>query len=1119
MSMNNSMSVSETLNSKNELLDLLFAEEGITSGDEKTISRRPDPNSFPLSFAQKRLWFLDKLEPGPHYNDHFHLQIQGRLDVAALQDSLNEVVRRHEVLRASFIVMNGEPTQRIAESLNIELPVTDLIAIPEPQRLHEARRIALEDFRAPFDLQNGPILRGKLLRMGEHDHLFLLTVHHIVIDGWSRSVLLQELTTLYEASRERRKPPLAPLPIQYADFAHWQQQFVREEPVQKQIAYWKRQLAGAPPLLEWPTTHPRPAVQSFRGARQSILIPKSTADALKALTQREGCTLFMTLLAAFQTVAARYTGQEDIVVGSPIANRNRAEIEGLIGCFLNTLVLRTNLEGNPTFREVMSRVRETSLAAYANQDLPYEKLVEELHPARDHSYNPVFQVMFVFQNTPERVLKTKELNIAPFEIDGGTCKFDLTLNLEETPQGISGWIEYATDLFDAAAIRRFAGHYQTLLEAASINPGQPIATLPLLTSDERRQILVSWNNTRADYPGDTGVHRMIESQAFKQPDSVAVVCGEAQLSYAQLNAHANRLAQDLKNLGVGRGQLVAVCMDRSVEMVTGLLGILKSGAAYLPLDPLLPKERLLFILEDAGAAAVLTQSKLLPDLRDLFTTGKGSPVLVCLDSNSETPDASNEADIEAKATGDDAAYVIYTSGSTGKPKGVQITHRALVNFLESMSREPGLNGRDTLLAVTTLSFDIAGLELWLPLTRGAKVIIAPHETVLDGRGLARLLESSGTTIMQATPTTWRLLLDTGWQGNPNLKILCGGEAWSSELANPLHDKCASLWNMYGPTETTIWSAACKVERGQEVVIGSPIANTQFYVLDLNLQPVPVGVAGELWIGGDGLARGYLNRPELTTEKFCPNPFVREPGARMYRTGDLARFRPDGKIEFLGRLDYQVKLRGFRIELGEIESLLADHPSVAQAVVIAREDAPGDKRLVAYLLSKPGSKPATGELRDHLKAKLPEYMVPSVFVILDKLPLTPNGKVDRKALPAPGRESNEAGQNYLAPANHTEELIAEIWSKVLGVEKAGVNDNFFNLGGHSLLMVQVHNRLCKALGMEISIVKLFQYPTISSLARNLGQSSSEPKTFKSIQDRARLQRQAFVRLPQPARNNL
>jgi amino acid adenylation domain-containing protein len=1117
--MNNALSRTETQDSKNELLDLLFAEEGITSGDEKLISRRPNPEAYPLSFAQKRLWFLDKLEPGPHYNDHFHLRIQGRLEVAAWQKSLHEIVRRHEVLRASFVVVEGEPTQRIAESLNIELPVIDLISVPEAERLHEAARIALEDFRAPFDFQNGPILRAKLLRMGENDHLLLLTLHHIVIDGWSRSVLLQELTTVYEAFREGKKSPLAPLPIQYADFAHWQQNFVQEEPVQKQIAYWKRQLAGAPPLLEWPTTYPRPAVQSFRGARQSILIPRTTADAIKALSQKEGCTLFMTLLAAFQTVAARYTGQEDIVVGSPIANRNRAEIEGLIGCFLNTLVLRTNLEGNPTFREVMSRVRETSLAAYANQDLPYEKLVEELHPARDHSYNPVFQVMFVLQNTPERVLKTKELNIAPFEIDGGISKFDLTLNLEETPQGISGWIEYATDLFDAAAIGRFAGHYQTLLEAAALNPGQPVATLPLLTGNERRQILETWNNTRADYPGDMGVHRLVESQALKQPDSAAVICGEAQLSYAQLNALANRLARELKNLGVGRGQLVAVCMDRSVEMVTGLLGILKSGAAYLPLDPLLPKERLQFILEDADVPVVLTQSKLLPDLQDLFTTGKMSPALVCLDSNSETPDALDEANIEVKVTGDDPAYVIYTSGSTGKPKGVQITHRALVNFLESMSREPGLNGQDTLLAVTTLSFDIAGLELWLPLTRGAKVIIAPHETVLDGRALARLLESSGATIMQATPTTWRLLLETGWQGNPNLKILCGGEAWSSELANPLHGKCASLWNMYGPTETTIWSAACKIERDEEVVIGSPIANTQFYVLDRNLQPVPVGVAGELWIGGDGLARGYLNRPELTTEKFRPNPFVMEPGARMYRTGDLARFRSDGKIEFLGRLDYQVKLRGFRIELGEIESLLAEHPAVAQAVVIAREDSPGDKRLVAYLLPKPGSTLVTGELRDHLKAKLPEYMVPSVFVVLDKLPLTPNGKVDRKALPAPGRESNESGQNYLAPGNRTEELIAEIWTKVLGVEKAGVNDNFFNLGGHSLLMVQVHNRLCKALGMEISIVKLFQYPTISSLARNLGQPSSGPKIFKSIQDRARLQRQSFARPQQPARNNL
>ncbi|EEF60006.1 non-ribosomal peptide synthetase [Pedosphaera parvula] len=1107
--MNNFASLTEGANQKLELLDFLLDEEGIGGNEQKSISRRANPDEYPLSFSQKRLWFLDQLEPGPHYNDHFHLRIQGPLNPAFLQKSLDEIVRRHEVLRASFVVQNGEPAQRIAPSLTVALPFVDLSAIPESLRMQEATRIAVEDGKVLFDLGNGPVFRAQLVRLDESDHLLLLTLHHIAIDGWSRGVFLKELTALYEAFNASQPSPLAPLAIQYADFAAWQQQFVQEEALVRQLAYWKQQLTGAPALLEWPTTFPRPAIQSFRGARKPIRIPKATSQGLATLGKQEGCTLFMTLLAAFQVLAGRYTGQEDIVVGSPIANRNRVEIEGLIGYFLNTLVLRTKLSGNPTFREVMSQVREVSLAAYANQDVPYEKLVEELHPARDQSHNPVFQVMFIFQNAPAPALRTKELVISPFEIDAGISKFDLTFNLEESPEGIFGWIEYATDLFDHAAIDRLIGHYQTLLTTAVREPNLPIAQLPILTPSEKQQLFTEWNDTLTDYPRNICIHQLFEAQAARNPHSMAVICGDSQLTYEQVNKRANQLARHLQSLGVCPGKLVAICVERSAEMVIGLLGILKAGGTYAPLDPALPRERLQFILQDAEASVVLTQSDLVPDLKELFGSGPMSPTPVLLDSNEGVATYSSE-NLQSSAAAGDVAYVIYTSGSTGKPKGVEISHRAVVNFLDSMSREPGLTETDTLLAVTTLSFDIAGLELWLPLTCGAKVVIATREVTLDGKQLASLLDHGGVTIMQATPTTWRLLLASGWKGNPGLRILCGGEAWSSELANQLHGKCASLWNMYGPTETTIWSAASKVEPGDEVFIGAPIANTQFYVLDRNLQPVPIGVPGELWIGGEGLARGYLKRPELSLEKFLPNPFTDESGARMYRTGDLVRYRMDGKIEFLGRMDYQVKIRGFRIELGEIELLLTQLPTVVHAVVIAREDTPGDKRLVAYVVSRDSAASNSSELRDYLKSKLPDYMVPSAFVFLPALPLTPNGKIDRQALPAPEQNRPEATSIFLAPRTQVEETIAAIWTKVLRLEKVGVNDSFFDLGGHSLLMVQVHARLCEELKINISIVRLFQYPTIGSLARYLSQAATESKPLQKDQDRVRLQKESFAR---------
>jgi amino acid adenylation domain-containing protein len=1106
--------MSERANQKLRLLDLLLTEEGIKAPARQPIPRRPNAAEFPLSSAQKRLWFLNHLEPGAHYNDHFNLRLKGPLHADVLQKCLTQIATRHEALRSRFFVERGEPIQRLSQPEPVAMPMTDLSELPETERMRQAVAIAVQEARTPFDLERESSFRARLLRLAPDDHLLVQTWHHIGTDGWSRGIFLRELTTVYPAFVAGNPSPLPPLPIQYADFAAWQQQWLQGAVSLNQLAYWKKQLAGAPALLEWPTDSPRPEAQSFRGARLPIQISKALTDALTELSRREGCTLFMTLLAAFQTLAARYTRQEDIVVGTPIANRNRAELEGLIGAFVNTLVLRANLSGNPTFRQVLARVREAALGAYANQDLPFERLVEELHPARNQSYNPIFQVMFVLQNTPVPTLKMADLSIQPLDIDSGVAKFDLTLNLEETAAGLSGWIEYSTDLFRHETVSRLVAHYQTLLKAVALNPNHEIVTLPLLTEVERAQLLVSWNDTRAEYPHKRCFHELFEDQAARTPDATAIVFRGQSLSYEQLNRRANRLAHHLRSLGVGPETLVGLCVERSLEMVIGLLAILKSGGAYLPLDPAFPSERLAFILQDAKVPVLITQESLLGNLPVQANQFRA----VCIDAELSSFKGESEFDLRQLSSTEDLAYVLYTSGSTGKPKGVQIPHRALVNFLWSMASAPGFTAADVLVAVTTTSFDIAGLELWLPLMVGGTVVIADNETARSGKRLAEELERSGATMLQATPMTWRLLLESGWKGCPQLKALCGGEAWGADLAQALLPKCASLWNMYGPTETTIWSAATRVEKAETPFIGKPIANTQFYVLDARLQPVPLGVPGELHIGGDGVARGYLNRPELTAEKFVSDPFSSRPGARLYKTGDLARQLDSGKLEFLGRLDHQVKIRGFRVELGEIEAALLKHSNVSEAVVAARDGAAGDKRLVAYVVARQKPAPAPSELQSLVAGQLPGYMVPTAFVKMDALPLTPNGKIDRKALPEP-EKSAAISANQIAPGTPMEKTIAKIWADVLRVEKVGLHDNFFDIGGHSLLLARVHAQLCEALQINLSIVKLFQHPTISSLAAHLAQPAPQPPSLAAAQRRAHLQRQAMGRREKTAKVTL
>jgi len=1069
-----------------------------------------ESNAFPLSFAQQRLWFLNQFEPdSASYNLPRAVRLTGSLNLAALEQSFNEIIRRHEVLRTTFAYADGQPLQLISPALTLTLPVINLSAWSEAEREAEVRRLSLEESQQPFNLAQGPLLRITLLRLSEEEHVVLLTMHHIVSDAWSTGVLIRELAALYDAFSQGNPSPLPQLPIQYADFAYWQRQWLQGEILASQLAYWKQQLGDRLPLpiLQLPTDHSRSAIQTFRGATQSFELSPTLSQALKVLSQREGVTLFMTLLAAFKTLLYRYSGQEDILVGSPIANRNRAEIEGLIGFFVNTLVLRTVLSGNLSFKTLLGRVREVALGAYTHQDLPFEKLVEELQPERDLSHTALFQVMFILQNAPMASLDLPGLTLRPLDIGSGTAKFDLTLYMMDTEQGLLGALEYNTDLFDACTITRMLGHFSTLLEGIVANPEERLSDLPILTEYERHQLLVGFNQHQIQNCNciKQCIHQLFETQVEQTPDAVAVIFEDQQLTYQELNRRANQLAHYLQKLGVEPEVLVGICVERSLDMVVGLLGILKAGGAYVPLDPAYPKERLAFILQDAQVSVLLTQQ--------LLDFGLELPTVVYLDTEWESI-AQHSADNPIRgAAADNLAYVIYTSGSTGKPKGVQISHGAVINFLKSMCLTLELTDQDILLAVTTITFDIAALELYLPLIVGARVVVASREVATDGVQLLAQLMKSGATTMQATPATWRMLVKAGWHpSHQSLKILCGGEALPQNLAEQLLQRSASLWNLYGPTETTIWSAAYLVRpEDSGVLIGQAIANTQIYVLDECIQPVPIGVAGEMYISGAGLARGYLNRPELSAERFIPNPLSTNSGVRLYKTGDLARYLPNGQLEYLGRIDHQVKIRGFRIELGEIEAVLGQHPKVRETVVLAREDVPGDKRLVAYIVSNQEQTPSVSDLRSWLQEKLPEYMVPAAFVFLQALPLTSNGKVDRRALPAPNTARPDLESNFVAPRTVEQKVLADIWAKVLGIEKVGIYNNFFALGGDSIRSIQVR-AYAQEQGLRFSLQQLFQHQTIHALVREISSAEASTSLTQPVQPFSLICDEDRLRLP-------
>jgi amino acid adenylation domain-containing protein len=1056
---------------------------------------------FPTSFAQQRLWFLDQYEPNRSvYNIPSALRLKGSLDVAALERSLNEIVRRHESLRTTFTTADGEPVQVIAPSLNLTLSVVDLRETAESEREGKVN----EQARWFFDLSRGPLFRASLICLREDDHILILTMHHIVSDGWSMGVLYRELSVLYAAFSQGKPSPLVDLPIQYADFAVWQRDWLQGEVLERQLSYWKKQLKGIPAVLNLPTDHPRPAVQSYRGARQFVELSKELTEGLKALSRKEGVTLFMTLLAAFQTLLYRYTGQEDIVVGSPIANRNRFEIERLIGCFVNTLVLRTTFRGGPTFRELLNRVKETALQAYAHQDLPFEKLTEELQPARSLSHSPLFQVMFVFQNARNTALTIDGLEVCPMRIGVETAKFDLILTIHESLDGLTGSLQYNTDLLDDSTITRMIGHWQKLLEGVITDPDQSIVYLPILTEAEKRRLVIEWNDTRTDYPKDKCIHQLFEEQVEKSPDAIAVTFEDQQLTYRELNIRANQLAHYLKKQRVGPDVLVAVCIERSVEMIIGLLGILKAGGAYVPLDPNHPKDRLAFLLEDSGASIILTELKFVERFR------REQARLVCLDDERENIRREQVVNLSASVTAGNLAYVLYTSGTTGVPKGTMIEHGSVVNYLSWFDQAEMANRQQVFPFITNLMFDACLKQLFGPFLRAASIRILSDETISQP---SLLLDALATCSgLNCVPTLWNALLDTSnWKDSPSIDglsvLLLGGEALNGSLIDRTSSALPDIkiWNLYGPTETTANAIVGKVTPGQPIILGRPIANTQIYLLDSELQPVPVGVAGEICIGGAGLARGYLNRPELTAEKFIPNPFSDERGVRLYKTGDLARYRPDGNIEFLGRIDHQVKIRGFRIEVEEIEAVLGAHPSVRETIVVALEDSSGDastlqrtdKRLVAYVVPDKEPTCTISELREFLKQKLPQYMIPSAFVFLDALPQTPNGKVDRKALPAVDQIRVNLDQRFSPPRTPVEEVLAAIWATLLGHDRIDVFDNFFDLGGHSLLATQLISRLRHALRVELPLRALFERPTVAGLAERIEETLRNGDDLQSL----------------------
>ncbi|MEO8304801.1 MAG: amino acid adenylation domain-containing protein [Betaproteobacteria bacterium] len=1055
--------------------------QGIGAGSTPTatIPARSDKGPAPLSFPQQRLWILARLEPhGPAYNAATARTLEGKIDVDALRLATSAVIARHDVLRTTFELTDAGPVQVIHADAVPDFAVIDLSSTRSDKRDAVLADTLAAIIDEPFSLERGPLLRLRLINVDDRRHVLLRVWHHIVTDLWSGAIFSRDLSVAYGQVLAGRPPDLPPLRVQYADFALWQRQEIAQGVMDRQIAFWKVRLEGLAPI-DIATDHPRPSVASHRGDRLVTELPLDLVEGLEALARRERATLFMALLAAFQVLLHRYTGATDIAVGAPVAGRRHPEVEDLIGFFLNTLVLRVDLSAEPTFVDALARTRDATLAALENQDVPFERVVEEMALARDPSRNPLFQIAFAFWNAPDNELTLEGVEARRVALPGRSSKFELSLNLRRSPRGMDATWEYCTDLFDRPTIARLATCFAVLVNAIVAEPRRPIGTLPLLSEAQRRRVLVEWNAVAADYPRQATLHSLVEAQAARIPRSVAVRHEAMELSYGDLNRKANRFASLLAQRGVRRGDTIAVCLARTPKLLIVLLGIMKAGAAYLPFDVELPGERLAFMIDDAGAKIVVVDNETAGALPATCPT----PLL--LDDDLFESETDPGAFPKTKVGPTDLAYVIYTSGSTGCPKGVEVTHGAVVNLLCALTAHPGCSDRDRVLALTTISFDIAVVELFLPLSVGALVELASRETAQDPRLLRRLIQRTRPTIVYGTPTAWRMLIESGWRGAEGLVALCGAERLPRDLADLLLARTSAVWNLYGPTETTICCTADRVEPGlAEVTIGRPVHNTEAYILDGHLQPVPIGVPGELFIAGVCLARGYRNRPELTADRFLTHAFSSAPAARMYRTGDRARWNDDGRIAFLGRFDDQVKLRGFRIELGEIEATLVKHQCVSASVAVIREAGTSAAHLTAYVVPSSGSHVDVGQLRDWLLRWLPTYMIPSRIVVLERLPMMTSGKIDYRSLPPPRDEPSRALE---PPADGSVvSTIIDVWKQTLKIQAIGPDDDFFRLGGHSLLAANVVRHLSAAFAIEVPLRLLFETPSAIGLARKIAE---------------------------------
>jgi amino acid adenylation domain-containing protein len=1072
------------------LLEARLKQKGLQAPQSPDIiPRRKERDSIycPASIDQERLWFIEQLQPGnTAYNIFTASRIRGLLNVEVMERVVNELIQRHEAFRTTLQAVDGLPVQVIAPVLKLKLKPVDLQSFPEAERYAEALRLTTEDFALPFDLAKGPLVRVGLLRLAEDDHVLHVNMHHTITDRWSGAVFEKELVTLYQAFAMGQPSPLPELPIQFADYAVWQRERMNGETYRNELAYWKKNLTGAPFVIDFPTDYPRPPIQNFNGERVYVNYPKSLLDGLKELSRREGVTMFMTLMAAYNILLYRYTRQEDILVSAPIGNRIRPETENIVGYLLNLLILRTDLSGNPTFRELLKQEQEVCIGAFAHQELPFGKLVQELKPKQDPSRNPIAQAAFLYLDFPETTsMEFLGLTARHIDIDNGASRFDITLSMTETSEGFTVSIEYITDLFSRERMERMSKHLEILLEAIIVNPDARVSELSLLSAEETQQLCVEWNDTATTFSQTSRVPDLFESHAARQPDATALLWEDERISYGELNRRANQFARHLQSLGVGAEVIVGVLLERSTELVVALLGTLKAGGVYVPLDPLYPRERLGFMMEDAGVSVLITQRGLHEKLPPHQAR------VIDLETSRAGIEQESFENLDLRIEPEQAAYIIYTSGSTGRPKGVTVEHRQLLNTLQAGRAALDFTPADCMPCLAPFSFDISLFELLLPLVTGGRCLLASGREALDASAASKVLEEA--TVIHAVPSLMRRLMSFAVENREGKgarvrQLLVGGDAVPPELIEEMHRAIpsAQVTVLYGPTEATMVCASSTVAREQKPshqLVGRPMSNTVIRLLDEQGNLVPVGIDGELCLGGASVAGGYLNRPDLTAQKFAPDPYSKDAGARLYRTGDLGRYLPDGTIIFTGRTDEQVKVRGFRIELGEIESALKEHQGIRECIALTREDTPGDKRLIAYLVTaKPeGSTLNTSHLRSFLKERVPEYMLPSAFVFLEQLPLTPNGKVDKKALPAHDIERPELETAFVAPQTPTEQRLAALWTELLGIDRAGLYDNYFELGGDSLLATQLASQIRKVFEVELPLTDLFRHPTLAELS--------------------------------------